>query len=111
MVNKCLKNKQLWKINKKLFHECIYLSHGNGFENHASPLAKVLAFLWSSSSLAIMSSKAIFPAAAKIPAWRIPPPNALRARTALWMNSFDPASIVPAGAPSPFQRQTMSNDH
>lgn len=67
----------------------------------ASPWAKVLALRWSSSILPTISSRAIFPAAAMMPACRIPPPRAFRHRTAWDMKSFGPASMVPTGAPKP----------
>ena len=45
-------------------------------------------------------------AAATTPAWRMPPPTILRPRCAAAMNSFEPTSAEPTGAPSPFEKQT-----
>jgi len=44
----------------------------------AKPWARNLALAWSSVSFRGPCSKAMSPAAARIPAWRIPPPRALR---------------------------------
>lgn len=72
---------------------------------HRSPWAKVLALWWSSSSLPDISSRATFPAAARIPACFIYPPKTFRERTAWDMNSLGPASRVPTGAPKPCSAQ------
>ena len=66
-----------------------------------SPLAKVFALWWSSSSRPVICSRDNFPAAANTPACRIPPPRALRHRTAWDMKSLGPARMVPTGAPKP----------
>lgn len=47
------------------------------------------------------------PAAARMPAWRIPPPTIFRQRTARRMYASLPSSSEPTGAPSPFDRQMV----
>ena len=53
-------------------------------------------------------ARATSPAAAITPAWRIPPPNAFRARMASRWNAPSPHSSAPIGAPSPLLRQNES---
>ncbi len=48
------------------------------------------------------------PAAATIPAWRMPPPSSLRYRSARTISSAVPAIIDPTGAPRPFERQNWT---
>ena len=52
-----------------------------------------------------ISSKAIIPAAAKIPDCLSPPPRALRLNLAFSINSFLPHSNEPDGADKPLERQ------
>src|SRR5207237_770096 len=55
------------------------------------------AKLWSSAQR---------PAVARIPDWRMAPPNMRRARTARAMSSRRPATRLPTGQPSPFDNAT-----
>ena len=48
------------------------------------------------------------PPAAMIPAWRIAPPICCFNRQASTMNSREPASAAPTGAPSPFVKSTQA---
>ena len=66
------------------------------------------ALAWSSWSLSGPCSSATSPAAARMPAWRMPPPRALRYIRARSMSLADPTSIDPTGAPSPFDRQNIT---
>lgn len=100
----------LHKLNRvKLFHqETDYFSPSCNVGFYfcslgSSPWAKLLALRWSSCSLPTMSDSASFPAAAKTPACLMPPPRALRARTACCTKSLGPPSMVPTGAPKPCQ--------
>ncbi len=74
----------------------------------ASSSAKNRAFAWSMWSRLGLSSNATRPAAANTPAWRIPPPSILRTIRASSMNSLLLTSMDPTGAPSPFERQNMT---
>ena len=65
------------------------------------------AFKWSSASRSMRSS-ADQPAAASTPPCRTPPPSILRSRRASAMNSVDPATTDPTGAPSPLLKQTWT---
>ncbi|CRZ42908.1 Uncharacterised protein [Vibrio cholerae] len=53
------------------------------------------------------SVSANFPAAAKMPAWRIPPPTIFRQRLALAIKSLEPSSNEPTGAAKPLDRHTV----
>ena len=68
----------------------------------------VWAWTWSSSNLLTIDRKATKPAAARIPACRIPPPNCLRIFRDLAMNSADPHKTEPTGAHNPFDKQNMT---
>ena len=48
------------------------------------------------------------PAAAMMPAWRMPPPSIFRARRARPMKSRLPVTTEPTGAPSPLERQKVT---
>ena len=48
------------------------------------------------------------PAAAITPAWRMPPPSIFRARRALSINPRLPVTTDPTGAPSPLERQNVT---
>ena len=48
------------------------------------------------------------PAAARMPICRIPPPRRFRQMRASSIKSFDPSSIEPTGAPSPFDRVNIT---
>ena len=54
------------------------------------------------------SERASSPAAARIPAWRIPPPTNLRPRRARPITSCPPTSTEPTGQPRPFDRQNVT---
>ena len=54
------------------------------------------------------SCSATTPAAAMIPAWRIPPPTILRARRARAMNAASPTTTEPTGQPRLFDRQNVA---
>ena len=56
-------------------------------------------------------SSAMRPAAARIPAWRMPPPRALRVPRAAAMNGLLPTSMEPTGAPSPLERQNITESN
>ena len=77
-----------------------------GMCGSASASSRALA--WSSCRRFGPSSSAINPAAASTPAWRIPPPNALRKMRALRICSAEPTSMEPTGAPRPFDRQNIT---
>ena len=55
-----------------------------------------------------MLSRAISPAAASTPTWRMPPPRRLRHRTASSTDSSDPQKMLPIGHASPFDRQNVT---
>src|SRR5271170_1986954 len=71
----------------------------------ATALANSCAFSWSICKRAGDFSRAISPAAASTPAWRIPPPSILRYTRACSMNSREPAIMLPTGAPKPVDKQ------
>ena len=54
------------------------------------------------------SRSATSPAAARTPAWRIPPPSSLRPRRARPMNDAEPTTTEPAGHDRPFDRQNVT---
>ena len=69
--------------------------------------ASTCALRWSCASIPpSKSSNATNPAAASIPDWRIPPPNAFLNLLALAMKSLLPTSNDPTGAPNPFDKHT-----
>src|SRR5690606_5325982 len=74
----------------------------------ARPSARRRALAWSSARRWIISSRATRPAAAMTPAWRMPPPSSLRQRRARAMNSPDPQSMEPMGAPRPLDRLNIT---
>jgi len=47
-------------------------------------------------------------AAARMPAWRIPPPKTFRQRRASSTKSAGPATMDPTGAPSPFEKHRVA---
>ena len=66
------------------------------------------AFAWSSARRGTSVSSATSPAAARTPAWRIPPPRSLRTRRASSMRSRVEAKSEPTGAHSPFERHVIT---
>ena len=73
-----------------------------------APFARALALAWSSPILGRLCSSAYSAAAASSPAWRIPPPMALRMWRARVANSALPTSTAPIGAPRPLLRQIVT---
>src|SRR5450759_322334 len=49
----------------------------------------------------------MIPAAARIPAWRMPPPNCFRMRLAFLIKSREPHNNEPAGAHNPLLKQNV----
>ena len=78
------------------------------FFKSAIPSASFFALIWSSSSLLLIFSIAIIPAAAKIPTCLIPPPKLFLKNLACFINSLLPARIEPTGAHNPFERQNIT---
>ena len=76
--------------------------------SRARPSASRRAFAWSSASRSTIRSSATRPAAARTPAWRMPPPSILRTRRARAMNSAGPQTTEPTGAPRPFETQKVT---
>ena len=68
---------------------------------HLLPSANSRAWVWSSASRLTILLSATIPAEATTPDWRIAPPKTFLHLTALSMNSFDPATKLPIGHPSP----------
>jgi hypothetical protein len=60
------------------------------------------------AGLGIGSPSATRPAAATIPAWRMPPPTMRTFRLARRIKASSPARSDPTGAPSPFETQNMT---
>jgi len=68
--------------------------------------ARNWALAWSSWRRLGDSSRAIRPAAARTPAWRMPPPRTFCGRCGiLSMKAREPTIMEPTGAPSPLERQ------
>ena len=74
----------------------------------ANPKARVLALAWSSASRSTISVSATMPAAAMMPACRIPPPTDLRILLARVMKASSPQTTDPTGAASPLLRQKVT---
>src|ERR1035437_3195927 len=73
-----------------------------------NPSPRNFALAWSSASFCGPCSSAMSPAAARMPACRMPPPSALRYMRERSINSALPTSSDPTGAPSPLERQNMT---
>ncbi len=67
---------------KKPYSSLVLPDQEQDRESAFKPTAKFLARAWSSDSRPIIVSSATIPAAARIPAWRIPPPSIFRRRCA-----------------------------
>jgi len=74
----------------------------------STPSASSRAAAWSSPSRPRWCSSPWRAAAARMPLCRIPPPKRLRARWARAMKARVPASAAPTGAPSPFEKDTIT---
>ena len=74
----------------------------------ARPSARIRVFSWSSRNRSTIVSSATTPAAARMPACRMPPPNIFRARRARSMKARVPTTTDPTGAPSPLDRQKVT---
>ena len=78
-----------------------------GSTPHASARSRACAWSSASRSTCVRGSSACRPAAARMPAWRIPPPSSLRRTPAPGSSRpRGPTSSEPTGAPRPLDRQT-----
>ena len=74
----------------------------------ATASASVRALAWSSARRSTMRSSEMRPAAAMMPACRMPPPTILRTRRARSMKAAEPQTTEPTGAASPLDRQKVT---
>ncbi len=86
---------------------------GFGFFSTSSPPsermeARSAAFRWSSARRLTLFSRAYRPAAAIIPDCLRPPPTFFLQCRAFAMKSAEPQSMLPTGAPSPFDKQNCT---
>src|SRR5262245_23521714 len=97
-------SRSTWKMTMLV---CTFSGSSRRRGRAASPRASRLACSWSSASRSTMVSRAMSPAAARMPTWRIPPPTILRTRRARATNSREPQTRDPTGAASPLERQKV----